>query len=480
MRPSCTRRSALKVFAGTLASSAFSRFAAASAKPWNILFLLADDLGWHDTAPYGNTVIDTPNLTRLATESVRFTNAYAACPVCSPTRASILTGKYPAHLGLTDWIPGYKPSPYARLLTPPFLQQLPGDTPTLPAELGLSGYRSAMIGKWHLGGTGSLPTDRGFDENIGGSAAGSPKSYFGPLAIADLHLAPGEFLTQRLTTEGAAFLSKPSTKPYFLYESHYTVHEPLDAPADLIAKYRARNTGEIDPIYCAMVETLDTSVGQLLSSLDHSGQADRTIVVFFSDNGGLEFPGPSLRPVTRNTPLRGGKGFLYEGGIREPLLIRWPGVTHAGTILDQPVSSVDFMPTLIQIAGRTPPPSDGQSLVPLLQNRPFAERPLFWHYPHYHGAGGTPSGAVRLGEWKLLEFFEDGRLELFHLSSDPGEVRNLVLREPARTRSLHTTLRDWRASVQAAMPSPNPNYDPVRLVLPAGHMPPIPPLLART
>ncbi len=445
--------------AGALAGSA--RLAAAEPR-WNVLFVLMDDLGWHDLGPYGNTFIDTPNLNRFARESVRFTNAYAACPVCSPTRASIMTGQYPARLHLTDWIPGRKQWPYSKLLKLPFNQFLPEENKTIPEAIAGHGYRTAAIGKWHLGGEGHLPTDRGFDINIGGTAAGHPPTYFGPLELPNLKLEPGEFLTQRLTYEGIRFMHADKAKPFFLYEAHFTVHMPLQGQQQVIEKYRKRNTGDVDPIYCSMVESADDSMGQLLKALDESKQADNTIVIFFSDNGGVRYQGGRVPPVTNNSPLRAGKGHAYEGGIREPLMIRWPGVTHGGTTIDTPVCSVDFLPTICEAVGAAPGTVDGKPLQGLLHGQKMAERPLFWHYPHYSDQGGMPAGAVRLGEWKLIEFYEDGRLELYHLPDDPGEKRNLVRREAARAKKLHTLLADWRHSVNAAMPQPNPNYDPAR------------------
>ncbi len=449
------RRTLLKTLAG-------APLAAHAAQPrWNILFVLMDDLGWHDLGPYGNRFIDTPNLDRFAAQSVRFTNAYAACPVCSPTRASILTGKYPARLHLTDWIPGRKQFPTARLLMPQFNQFLPVEDKTIAEVLAPRGYRTAAIGKWHLGGPGHLPTERGFGVNIGGTAAGHPPTYFGPLELPGLSLAPGEFLTQRLTTEGIRFMNAAPATPFFLYQAHFTVHMPLQARDEVIAKYRKRDTGGVNPIYCAMVESADDSMGRLMQALDASGQADRTIVVFFSDNGGVRYQGAQPRPVTDNSPLRAGKGHLFEGGIREPLMIRWPGVTRAGGVIGEPVSSVDFLPTLCEAAGAPPPgPVDGRSLVPLLHGKKQAARPLFWHYPHYSDQGGRPAGAVRLGDWKLIEFYEDGRLELYHLPDDPGERRNLARKEAARAKRLHALLADWRRGVDAAMPTPNPAYDP--------------------
>jgi arylsulfatase A-like enzyme len=452
------RRTFLQCAGGALAAAT----ASAQNKRWKILFILVDDMGWRDTGPYGNTFINTPNLNRFASESARFTDAYAACPVCSPTRASILTGKYPARLHLTDWIPGRKQWPYARLLTPAFNQELPLGETTLAEAVHPLGYKTGAIGKWHLGGKGHLPTDQGFDINVGGTSAGHPPTYFGPLDLPNLKLEPGEFLTQRVTMEGTRFIRESASHPFFLYEAHFTVHMPLQAPQELIEKYRKRDTSDVDPTYCAMVETLDTSVGQLLKALDDSGQAKDTIVVFFSDNGGVRYQAKRPKPVTNNAPLRAGKGHLYEGGIREPLMIRWPGVTRAGSLIHDPVSSVDFFPTLCEAAGANLPKVDGVSIRPLCEGRRLPERPLFWHYPHYSDQGGKPGGAVRHGDWKLIEFYEDNRLELFNVKDDIGERRNLINREPARAKTLHGLLADWRQSVSASMPKPNAAYDPAR------------------
>ena len=453
------RRDFLKIATGAITASVAT---SAGKNAPNILFILTDDLGWHDTAPYGNTFIDTPHLSRLASEGARFTNAYAACPVCSPTRASILTGKYPARLHLTDWIPGRKPWPYAKLLSPGFHQELPLKENTIAEALHPLGYQGAAIGKWHLGGDGYLPLQQGFDKNVGGNAAGHPPQYFGPLDLPNLKLEPGEFLTQRLSLEGKRFMQENTKQPFFLYESHFTVHMPLQAPKELIEKYRSRKTGDVDPIYCAMVETADASVGELLKSLDESGRKDDTIVVFFSDNGGVRYQGKRAAPVTNNAPLRAGKGHLYEGGIREPLIIRWPGVTRPGATIDDPVCSIDFFSTLCEAAGARPSNTDGVSLRLLLEGTALPARPLFWHYPHYSDQGGKPGGAVRSGAWKLIEFYEDGRLELFNLADDPGEKQNLVKREAERAKQMHGLLADWRNSVSASMPEPNPAYDPAK------------------
>ena len=445
--------------AGTLAGGLRQTATAAVAPRWNVLFVLMDDLGWRDLGPYGNRFIDTPNINRFAEQSVRFTNAYAACPVCSPTRASIMTGKYPARLHLTDWIPGRKQWPTAKLLVPKFNQFLPSTDRTIAEALSPRGYRTAAIGKWHMGGEGHLPTDRGFGKNIAGTAAGSPPTYFGPLELPGLTLKPGEFLTQRLSDEGARFMGADKRTPFFLYQAHFTVHLPLQAREEVIAKYRKRDIGDVNPVYCAMVESADDSMGQLLKALDDSGQADNTIVIFFSDNGAVRYQGKQTKPISNNAPLRAGKGHLFEGGIREPLMIRWPGITRPGTLVDEPVSSIDFFPTICEAADVPAGTVDGTSLLPILRGGRAAQRPLFWHYPHYSDQGGRPAGAVREGDWKLIEFYEDGRLELFHLVNDPGEQRNLVRAESGRAKKLHALLADWRRTVDAAMPSPNPQYD---------------------
>ncbi|MDE3199002.1 MAG: sulfatase, partial [Acidobacteriota bacterium] len=425
---------------------------------------------------YGNRFIDTPNIDRFAQQSVRFTNAYAACPVCSPTRASIMTGKYPARLHLTDWIPGRKPFPTSKLVRPEFNQSLPMGDKTIAEMLSPHGYRTAAIGKWHLGGEGHLPSDRGFGTNIAGTAAGSPPRYFGPLELPGLKLAPGEFLTQRLSDEGVRFMGADRQTPFFLYQAHFTVHLPLQAREEVIAKYRKRDTGDVNPVYCAMVESADDSMGQLMKALDDSGQAANTAVIFFSDNGAVRYQGKQAKPVSNNAPLRAGKGHLFEGGIREPLMIRWPGITKAGTAIDDPVSSIDFFPTICEGAGAAAGTVDGVSLMARLRGGGLSRRPLFWHYPHYSDQGGSPGGAVREGEWKLIEFYEDGRLELFHLADDPGERRNLVRREPGRVKWLHGMLADWRKSVNASMPAVNPNYDPANSSEGlTGYEPPTPP-----
>ncbi len=434
----------------------------------NIVFILADDLGWTDLGCYGSRYYQTPNVDRLATQGMRFTNAYAACPVCSPTRASIFTGRYPARLQLTDWIPGRPQWPSARLITPRFRQELPLEELTIPKMLKPEGYRSASIGKWHLGGPGFSPEQQGFDLNIAGTRRGSPASYFGPFDLPGLQNSEkGEFLTERLTEEALKFMEDSRNRPFFLYLPHFTVHLPLQARPEAIAKYQAKtrvDQPQHNPTYAAMVESFDRSVGAVLAKLDDLKIADRTVVFINSDNGGLLYEGRSHDNVTSNRPLRAGKGHLYEGGIREPLIVRWPGVVKAGGACDVPVSSVDYFPTIRDIAGLPPsqePRLDGLSLMPLLKGASAWRRDaLYWHYPHYSNQGGPPAGAVRSGDFKLIEFFEDGKLELYDLAHDPSEQTNLAPVQTQRTAELHGLLKQWRESVGASMPVENPNYDP--------------------
>ncbi len=449
-----------RTFLGSIAGGLVS--AAASSKP-NFVFILADDLGAHDLACYGNRHVSTPNLDRLAREGARFTNAYAACPVCSPTRASILTGRYPVRTGVTDWIPGRPSDPRGPITTPRTATELKLAETTLAESLKPAGYRSASVGKWHLGGEGFFPTDQGFDINIGGNSSGSPprspKPYFGPFDLPNLKAAPGEFLPELLTRAATGFIEQNRSNPFLLYLAHYSVHIPLGARDADVARHRDAN-GRYDPVYAAMIESLDQSVGGVMKSLDAAGVSDRTMLVFFSDNGGLCFEGSSKNRVTDNSPLRAGKGHLYEGGIREPLIVRYPGVVKPGSVVDTPVISVDFLPTFRDAAGLAPAHVDGVSLMPLLHGRRMAPRPLFWHYPHYSNQGGVPASAIRDGDWKLIEFLADGRRELFNLRDDPGEQSNLVERRADIAKRLSGRLNTWRRDTGAIMPVKNPNADP--------------------
>jgi arylsulfatase A-like enzyme len=467
MSPSFTTQSAASTRRAFLAATLGmgGLFGKAERKP-NFIVVLVDDLGWRDWGCYGHPYHETPNLNRLAAESVKFTQAYAACPVCSPTRASLMTGRYPARLHLTDWIAGRKQWPASKLLTVPFEQQLPLTETTLPELLKPLGYRSASIGKWHLGGAGFAPTDQGFDVNIGGDHRGSPPGgYFGPFNLVNLKGGTkSELLTDRLTEEAVRFIGDSAGQPFLIYLPHYTVHTPIQAPEALTEKYRRKMASlglDGNPTYAAMVETLDQSIGRLREKVQSAGLENDTVWIVTSDNGGLRFEGKAARPVTDNSPARNGKGHLYEGGIRVPLLIRWPGVTRNGAEASLPVTTPDLFATVADIAGARPRQTlDGRSLVPLLRGGKLAETPLFWHYPHYSNQGGTPGGAMRDGEWKLIEFYEDNRLELYHLKSDAGERLNLVKKHAARANQMRARLEAWRKSVNAVMPKPNPGYDP--------------------
>ncbi len=462
----------------------------------NIVFILIDDLGWKDTAGCGSPFYETPQLDRLAARGMRFTNAYAACPVCSPTRASILTGKYPARIGITDWIDSgnWIHPARGRLIDVPYLKALPRSEHTLARALQAGGYRTWHVGKWHLGGKGHLPEDHGFDVNIGGGAQGSPGSggYFSPWTLAGLEHADvprGTFLTDYLTDQAIRLVRGRGAAPFYLNLWHYSVHTPIQAKAPAIRKYRAKaralgldklktfEEGEFfpcehkrdqrvlrrlvqsDPVYAAMVANLDDNIGRLLKAIDDSGEADNTLVVFTSDNGGLATAEGS---PTCNAPLAEGKGWMYEGGTRVPLIIRWPGTVRPGSVCRAPVSSPDFYPTLLAAAGVPPAPRrrlDGASLLPLLRGgRAPRARPLFWHYPHYGNQGGTPGASVRVGDVKLIEFFEDRRVELYDLARDPGEKHDLSRRRPELVRTLRRALRRWQRSVAAKFPAPNPAW----------------------
>lgn len=446
----------------------------------NIVFILADDLGWKDLGCYGSTFYETPNLDKLAGQGIRFTRAYAACCVCSPTRASIMTGKYPARLGLTDWLPGQPSRPNQKLLGPKLPDHLPLEEFTIAEALKQGGYATCFIGKWHLGGEGFEPQNQGFDINIAGCALGHPPSYFSPYRIPTLPDGPkGEYLTDRLTEEAVKFIEKSKDKPFFLYLPHYAVHNPQQAKAPMVETYKkkaaslkksgpefiqdsGRKVRQIQdqPIYGAMVQSLDEGVGRVLDKLDELGLSKNTIVIFTSDNGGLS---TSEGTPTSNVPLRCGKGWPYEGGIREPLIVRWPGVTKAGATTDEPMISNDYYSTLLEMCGLPPQPKqalDGVSIVPLIKGQSMPERPLFWHYPHYSNQGGAPVGTIMLGDYKLVEWFEDMRCELYNVRQDISEKNDLAAKMPEKVAALRQQLHAWRQSVGAKMPTPNPKYDP--------------------
>ncbi|MDF1574055.1 MAG: sulfatase [Bacteroidales bacterium] len=467
----------------------------------NVVFILVDDLGWADLGCYGSTFHETPNIDRLAAESMRFTSAYAACPVCSPTRASIMTGKYPARIGVTDWITGRQSYsaglPCDMLLSRAFEHEVKLEEITLAEAMKQAGYRTFFAGKWHLGEDSVYwPEHQGFEINKGGWSVGSPRGgYFSPYINPRLESGPeGECLTDRLTDESIRFMEDHASEPFFLYLSYYTVHNPQQGKPALIEKYKKKIISEGlnpdamettdrewiryappdgrfvervqqgHPAYAAMIETLDTNVGRLLKKLEELELDKNTIVFFMSDNGGLSTAEGS---PTSNSPLRAGKGWMYEGGIREPMFIRWPGTGSQGTLSDVPVTSTDFYPTILEMAGLELMPAqhmDGLSLVPLFTWKGgLAERPLFWHYPHYSNQGGKPAAAVRLGDYKLIEFFDPGLVELYHLAGDPGEARNLAKEMPEKAGELLQLLHSWQKEVGAGGMDPNPDYDPAYL-----------------
>ncbi|MCH8118498.1 MAG: sulfatase [Planctomycetes bacterium] len=427
----------------------------------NLLFILADDLGWSQLGCYGSGFYETPNIDRLAGEGMKFTDAYAACPVCSPTRASIMTGRYPARLHLTDFIAGGT-YPYEKLKQPKWQKYLPLEEITIAEVLKTAGYATASFGKWHLSiakkPPESLPYNpdkQGFDESI---VTYKPASNRDP--ESDAHNV------EIITEKSLGFLEKNKDRPFFLYVTHNTIHGPVLGKKKLVEKYKNKPGTDLpqnNPVIAAMIEELDDSVGQLLNKLDELKIADNTIVVFFGDNGGLE-------KSAKQTPLRGGKANLYEGGIREPLIVRWPGVVQPDSICSEPVISVDFFPTFLRTLGlenKAKKPIDGVSLLPLLtQSGTLNREAIYWHYPHYHSSSIGPCGAVRKGDYKLLEWFDeticgpDNKFELYNLKQDIGEQNNLAKKMPRKTRELRELLTNWRNKVNAQMLTPNPNYDP--------------------
>jgi arylsulfatase A-like enzyme len=454
----------------------------------NFVFFLVDDLGWKDLGCFGSTFYETPHVDRLATQSMRFTSAYAACPVCSPTRASIMTGKYPARLRTTDYFGAPQPDTvqghWTRnkpLLPARYVNRLPLKEVTLAETLKRYGYATFFAGKWHLGGEGFFPEDQGFDVNKGGIERGGPyggKKYFSPYGNPKLPDGPaGEHLPDRLATETCRFIEANKDRPFLAYLSFYSVHTPLMARVDLKAKYeeKAESVQREGPawgregerkvrrvqdhaVYAGMVEAMDQAVGKVLDTLDRLDLTQDTVVFFMSDNGGLS---TSEGHPTCNLPLRAGKGWLYEGGIREPMMVRWPGQVEAGSVCEEPVISTDFYPTMLEMAGLPLVPEqhlDGRSMVPLLTQRDRQEdRAFFWHYPHYGNQGGTPGGAVRLGDYKLIEFYEDNHIELYNLRTDLGEQHDLAATMWQKAAQLRRLLHEWREEVSAAMPTPNPN-----------------------
>lgn len=456
----------------------------------NILFILIDDMGWKDLSCQGSTFYETPRIDSIARDGMRFTRAYASCPVCSPTRASIMTGKYPARVGITQWIGGHN---RGKVVDAPYLHYLPLEEKSIARAFKEHGYKTYHVGKWHLGDEPYWPEHHGFDVNVGGCHWGSPwRGYFSPWGIPTLPDGPaGEYLTDRLADEAIKLLEANGDAPFFMYWSHYAVHRPIQSPKPLVEKYKEKaavsgldqqlafqpgksifhlenqaprripeRLVQSDPEYAAMIENLDTNIGRVLDTLERLGKERNTIVIFYSDNGGLS---NDDRAPTSNAPLRDGKSYMYEGGIREPLLIKWPGVVPGGSTCGGQVTSTDFYPTLLECCGIPLVPSqhvDGKSFLPLLQDpsRAWDRGPIFWHYPHYNGNGARPASCVIDGAWKLIEWLEDGTIELFNVVDDVGEHHDLAREQPALRDRLLALLGAWRIEVQACIPEPNPNY----------------------
>jgi arylsulfatase A-like enzyme len=459
----------------------------------NIIFILIDDMGWKDLGCFDSSFYETPNIDRIASEGMRFTDAYASCPVCSPTRASIMSGKYPATVGVTNWIGG---NARGKLLDSPYTDHLPVQEKSIAKALKEEGYHTWHVGKWHLGKQPEyFPEQHGFDVNKGGCGRGSPKNgYFSPYGIETLTDGPeGEYLTDRLTNEAIQLLKHKAksqdSQPFFLNLSHYTVHTPIQAKLEDIAKYEKkakkmkldqleifeegeyyptehkrekrvqRRRVQSDPVYAAMIDNLDQNIGRLMETLHEIGEADNTIMFFTSDNGGLA---TSEGSPTCNFPLHEGKGWMYEGGVRVPLFVKWPGVTRSGEICNVPVTSPDYYPTMLEMAGLDLNPEqhkDGVSIVPLLRGGGKLEREaIYWHYPHYGNQGGTPGSSIRLGDYKLIEFFEDGSIELYNLREDIHERNDLSKQEAERAEKMKGMLASWRESADAKIPEQNPDH----------------------
>jgi arylsulfatase A-like enzyme len=470
------RRDFLKALGGSAALLAVcgcidsTRKLSATTKP-NFVLILIDDLGWKDLGCYGSTFYETTNIDRLAQESMLFTNAYSACPVCSPTRASLMTGQDTARLRFTGHITAigrHRHPKNSRIIPPDDRMYLPLDEVTIAKALKPAGYVSASIGKWHLGTEKYWPLAHGFDLNVAGWTHGSPPGYFYPYknprskwnpSIPTLKEGePGEYLTDRLTDEAIKFIKTNRNKPFFLYLTHYAVHTPLQAPKPLVNKYAAKlktDQSQKNATYAAMIENLDGNIGRVLQTLEQFDLVDDTIVIFASDNGG------DVR-VTNNAPLRAGKGYLYEGGIRVPLLVKWPGRVKAGSICHTPVTSEDLYPTITQIVGDQAKPGekiDGKNLLPLLTGKGrFKRKAIYWYYPHYSPQAKQPGAAIRAGDYKLIELYDPPKVELYNLADDIGEQFDLAETMPQKTEELLTKLRDWLKSVNAKMHTPNPEY----------------------
>lgn len=459
--------------------------AASANRPWNVVVILADDLGATDLGCTGSTFDQTPELDRMAAEGVRFTHAYAPASICSPSRAGIHTGRHPASVGITDWIPGLDPWD-RRLLGADDLHALPKETVTYAEVLRDAGYATFFAGKWHLGQEGSLPDDHGFALNLGGIGSGSPPGgYTSPYENPRLPDGPpGEYLTDRLTDESLAFIRAHADRPFLVHLSFYAPHLPIEAHPKYLGEFETRaralgldaagafiregsahtRTDQTRPDYASMVRAIDANVGRILDTLEAAGLAERTLVIFTSDNGGLSTARRPTAP-TANLGLRAGKGWLYEGGLRVPLIVRVPGPAGRGRVVEAPVNGLDLFPTILEAAGLTTPDGvriDGQSLLPIVQApaAAAAERTFWWHFPHYHASGWQPGAALRRGPWKLVQHYESGRVELYHLPEDPMEEHDRVAERPELARALLDELTALQQQASAPLPTINPGYLP--------------------
>jgi uncharacterized sulfatase len=447
---------ALAVFAGPFSPA---KGATPAEKP-NIVFLLIDDMGWPDVACYGHPFHETPQIDQLCRQGMKFTDFYAATPVCSSTRSTIQSGQYAARVGITDFIPGHW-RPFEKLTVPPIENALPKSLQTPGDVLKAAGYTTAYFGKWHLGPEKTHgPHVRGYDVTA--------RSLGKEFQQWRKNKTPGPKRIDLLTDQTMWFIEQNQQRPFFVTLSHHAVHIPLEATPEAISKYKAKPKppqGVNHPVYAAMIEDLDRSIGRILNQLDELGLSQRTMVVFTSDNGGLRkiYTGMG-EVVSTNAPLRDEKGTLYEGGIRVPMIVRWPGVTQPGSVCDEPTTTADLLPTFCAAAGASLPdqPIDGASIVSLLADAEASldREAIYFHYPHYHHS--RPAGAIRVGEWKLIEFFDGAPLELYDLSRDLGEESNVADQHPEKATQLQKALAKWREAVGARMPAANPKYDPER------------------
>jgi arylsulfatase A-like enzyme len=490
--------SASLVFAAAVPATVFLISGKAEKPKPNVIFILLDDFGYTDLGCYGSKFYESPNIDRLAAEGVKFTDAYAACPVSSPTRAAVMTGRYPTNTGITDWIPGRQATrngaPTDKYIAKPFTLNMPLEEVTMAEVLKENGYHTMISGKWHLGEDSLYwPEYQGFDINKGGYSKGSPQKnnkfngFFAPYGNPRLKDGPtGEYLTDRQTDEAIKFIESTGKKPFFVYLSYYATHNPMQAKEEHIKRFaeKAASMGldkkqpftrdrdwikkemgdnfkeriiQSYPVYAAMIWSVDENLGRLFAKLKELNIDKNTIIIFTSDNGGLS---TSEGSPTCNSPLRAGKGWLYEGGIRVPLIIKYPGTGKPGNVIRTPVSSIDYLPAIAEMTGSSTGKAkpDGISFVKLFKKDRMPERPLFWHYPHYSNQGVEPGSAIRLGKYKLIDNFERERQELYDLEKDISETTDISASNPEKTKELYKMLQDWRNKTSAIMMIPNKNY----------------------